>query len=150
MGSSGLVRAGEGDSFPYAGAPLHVLAGGDGTGPWAAAQIDVPANFRGPVPHVHDTFDEAIYVVEGLLLVGVGDDEMVEAPAGSLFTALRGTRHAFSNPTDQPARVLGLWSPPEDGLDFMRDVGAVLPAAGPPDPAAMRAVYERHHSHLLP
>jgi mannose-6-phosphate isomerase-like protein (cupin superfamily) len=129
---------------------MHILAGSDGTGPWAAVQIDVPVRFHGPIPHIHDAFDEAIYVVEGTVLVLIGQEEMMEAPAGSFITILRGTRHTFSNPTDTPARILGLSSPPSEGLDFLRAVGAVLPAAGPPDPDAVRAVYESHHSRLQP
>jgi hypothetical protein len=35
-------------------------------------------------------------------------------------------------------------------LDFMRTVGAALPASGPPDPDEMRALYEQHASRLLP
>jgi mannose-6-phosphate isomerase-like protein (cupin superfamily) len=148
--TSGLTRRGEGPFFPYAGRPWHVLAGMQGAGPWAAAELVVPPRFRGPVPHVHDTFDEAIYVVDGALQVVVGHEEAVEAPAGSFLTAVRGTRHAFSNPSDEPARVLGLWSPAAEGLAFMRAVGAALPAEGPPDPEALRAVYEAHHSRLEP
>jgi hypothetical protein len=37
-------------------------------------------------------------------------------PAGSMLTAPRGTRHFFSNPFDDPARVLGIWSPATLGL----------------------------------
>ena len=78
---SGLTTPGGGETFPYAGAPMHVLAGLDG-GPWAAAELVVPPLFRGPVPHVHDMFDEALYVIEGVLLVAVGHDEPVEARQG--------------------------------------------------------------------
>jgi mannose-6-phosphate isomerase-like protein (cupin superfamily) len=145
-----LVRSGEGPSFIYAGAPVAVLAGADGYGPYSAAEILVPAGFRGPIPHAHDTFDESLYVLEGRLLAGVEYDEPAEAPAGSLLSALRGTRHFFSNPFDEPARVLGFWSPPAAGLQFMKAIGAALPAAGPPDPDLMRELYERHGSRLLP
>lgn len=110
----------------------------------------VPARFRGPIPHAHDTFDEFIYVIEGVILAGVDDDEPSEAPAGSLLRALRGTRHFFSNPFDVPARVLGLWSPPTTGLDFIKVVGAALPPDGPPDPQIMQRLYEEHNSRLLP
>jgi len=89
-------------------------------------------------------------VIDGILKVVSGRDDAVEAPAGSFFTAIRGTRHTFSNPSDHPARILGLWSPSRDGLDFMRAVGAVLPASGPPDVEALRAIYEQHHSRLDP
>jgi quercetin dioxygenase-like cupin family protein len=148
--ASGLVRPGEGPSFTYAGSPLSVLTGADGSGPFSAAELTVPAGFRGPIPHIHDTFDEALYVIAGTLLAGVGNDEPAEAPAGSLLTALRGTRHFFSNPFDQPARVLGLWSPANVGLEFMQVIGAALPAEGPPDPDLMRELYELHGSRLRP
>src|SRR6195952_1767065 len=148
--ASGVVRPGTGPGFRYAGAPVTVLSGADGTGPYSAAEMVIPAGFRGPIPHAHDTFDEALYVIEGTLLAGVEYDEAAEAPAGSLLTALRGTRHFFSNPFDVPARVLGLWSPAAVGLEFMEAIGAALPAVGPPDPDVMRALYESHGSRLKP
>jgi Cupin domain len=151
--TSGLVRPGAGPAFHYAGAPVSVLAGTSGPGgygPYSAAEMTIPAGFRGPIPHAHDTFDEAIYVIEGVLMAGVDYDDPAEAPAGSMLTALRGTRHFFSNPFDRPARVLGLWSPAEVGLEFMAAIGAALPASGPPDPAVMRGLYEQHGSRLLP
>ena len=89
-------------------------------------------------------------MLDGMLLTVSGDGSPVEAPAGSMFTAPRGARHTFSNPTDQGVRVLGLWSPAALGLAFIKDVGAVLPATGPPDAALMAAVYERRASTLLP
>ena len=149
MGSE-VVPAGRGASFPYAGQQVRVLAGHDGSSPWAACELTVPPRFAGPIPHAHDNFDEAIYVVEGVLLVGLGSEALQEVSAGSMLTALRGTRHRFSNPSDQPVKVLGLWSPAQAGLDFMRDVGNVLPAQGPPDASHLAEVYARHGSRLLP
>ena len=56
-----LTRQGEGPRFPYAGQPMHVLAGHDGQpSGFAAMEITVPAHFAGPIPHAHDDFDEAI------------------------------------------------------------------------------------------
>ena len=78
--ASGLIRPGEGQRFTYAGSPVSVLAGADGSGPYSAAEMSIPAGFRGPIPHAHDTFDEALYVVDGTLLAGVDYDEPAEAP----------------------------------------------------------------------
>ena len=145
-----LTHRGEGASFPYAGQPTHILAGQDAQPPgFAAMEMSVPARFGGPIPHAHDEFDEAIYVLTGRLLVG-GDGEPEEARPGSMFVAPRGQRHAFSNPFDEPALVLGLWGPPEPALAFMRDIGAALRPGTPPDPDQMRDIYERHASRLLP
>jgi hypothetical protein len=103
---------------------MHILAGHEGQPPgFAAMEITVPARFAGPIPHAHDEFDEAIYVLSGRLLV-TGDGE--------------------------PARVLGLWAPPAPALAFMRDIGAALRPDTTPEPDHMREIYERHASRLLP
>jgi quercetin dioxygenase-like cupin family protein len=145
-----LTHRGEGPAFPYAGQPMHILAGHGAQPPgFAAMEITVPAHFAGPIPHAHDEFDEAIYVLTGRLLVN-GDDGPEEAGPGSMFVAPRGHRHGFSNPFDEPARVLGLWAPPGPALAFMQDIGAALTPDTPPDPDLMRQIYVRHSSRLLP
>jgi quercetin dioxygenase-like cupin family protein len=145
-----LTHRGEGPWFPYASQPMHVLAGQDGQpSGFAAMEITIPARFAGPVPHAHDAFDEAIYVLSGHLLVA-GDGEPQEAAPGSMFVAPRGQRHGFSNPAAEQALVLGIWAPPEPALAFMRDIGAALAPDAPPDPDRMREIYARHASRLLP
>jgi len=129
---------------------MHILAGRDGQPPgFAAMEITIPPHFAGPVPHAHDVFDEALYVLSGHLLVA-GDGAPQEAAPGSMFVAPRGQRHGFSNPSAEPALVLGIWAPPEPALAFMRDIGAALMPDVPPDPDQMRDIYARHASRLLP
>ena len=145
-----LTHRGHGPAFPYAGQPTHILAGQDGLPPgFAAMELTVPPHFAGPIPHAHDEFDEAIYVLSGRLLVH-GDGEPAEAVPGSLFVAPRGHRHGFSNPSAEGALVLGIWAPPEPALAFMREIGAALSPDVPPDPERMRDIYARHASRLLP
>jgi len=129
---------------------MHILAGQDGQPRgFAAMEIAVPAHFSGPIPHAHDTFDEAIYVLSGRLLV-VGEGEPQEAAPGSMFVAPRGQRHGFSNPSADQALVLGIWAPGEPAVAFMRDIGAALAPDASPDPDRMREIYARHASRLLP
>ena len=98
-----LTHRGHGPAFGYAGQPMHVLAGQAGLPPgFAAMELTVPPHFAGPIPHAHDEFDEAIYVLSGRLLVH-GDGEPTEAVPGSLFVAPRGHRHGFSNPSAEGA-----------------------------------------------
>ncbi len=145
-----LTRRDEGPSFPYAGQPMHILAGHDGQpAGFAAMEITVPPHFAGPIPHAHDEFDEAIYVLTGRLQV-IGDGEAQEAAAGSMFAAPRGHRHGFSNPYPEGALVLGIWAPSGPALAFMREIGAALTPGAPPDPGRMRDIYTRHASRLLP
>src|SRR6266852_2332200 len=81
-----LIHRGEGPGFRYAGQPVHILAGHGGQPPgFAAMEITIPGHFAGPVPHAHDEFDEAIYVLSGRLLVA-GDGEPQEAAPGSALT----------------------------------------------------------------
>ncbi len=144
-----LTRRGQGPSFRYAGQPMHVLAGQDGQPEgFAAMELLIPAHFAGPIPHAHDEFDEAIYVLRGQLQVT--GDQTLEATAGSMFTAPRGSRHGFSNLYDTAALVLGVWAPAGPALAFMREVGAALSPDTPPDPDQMRELYLRHASRLLP
>jgi quercetin dioxygenase-like cupin family protein len=111
-----LTRRGEGPGFFYAGQRLHILAGNDGQpAGFAAMEITIPAHFAGSIPHAHDGFDEAIYVLSGQLQV-TGNNEPREAVAGSMFAAPRGHRHGFSNPYDSDALVLGVWAPAEPAI----------------------------------
>ena len=145
-----LTHRGQGPWFPYAGQPVNILAGQHGQpSGFAAMEITVPPRFAGPIPHAHDAFDEAIYVLSGHLQI-LGDDEPREAAPGSMFVAPRGQRHGFSNPSAEPALVLGIWAPPEPALAFMRDIGAAVTPGAPPDPDLMREIYARHASRLLP
>lgn len=145
-----LTHRGNAPSFRYAGQPVHILAGHeDRPAGFAAMQLTVPAQFAGPIPHAHDDFDEAIYVLHGRLLVA-GDDGPQEAAAGSMFVAPRGQRHGFSNPHGTDALVLGIWTPAGPAIAFIRDIGAALSPGQPPDPGRMREIYARHASRLLP
>src|SRR5260370_28260675 len=54
-------------------------------------------------PHLHQSDDEAWYVLEGTLRVRVGQ-EVVEAGAGAAGFLPRGTPHPYSNPRPDPVR----------------------------------------------
>jgi mannose-6-phosphate isomerase-like protein (cupin superfamily) len=132
--------------IPYAGDVLRVLGECQGL---AVCELTVPSRFAGPPAHIHHAFDEAIYVLTGSLSMTRGQTGPEPAPAGTLILAPRGTRHTFANPTDEPVRVLGLWSPPS-ALSFMEEIGAALSAAGPPDPTRLAEIYRRHNSEIAP
>jgi quercetin dioxygenase-like cupin family protein len=145
-----LAGPGEGSSFGYAGQPMHTLAGqADRPAGFAAMEITIPAGFPGPVPHAHDGFDEAIYVLAGRLGV-FGEGEPQDAGPGSMFVAPRGHRHGFRNRSGEQARVLGIWAPATPAIAFMREIGPALAPGAPPDPEQMREIYARHASRLLP
>ena len=55
--------------------------------------------------HIHHNDDEAWYVLEGVLRVRRGDEE-VEAHAGAGVLVKRGTPHTYWNPGPEPLRYL--------------------------------------------
>jgi mannose-6-phosphate isomerase-like protein (cupin superfamily) len=132
--------------IPYAGDRIRVL--GECLG-LAFCELTVPPRFAGPPPLIHHDFDEAIYVLTGALTMTRGRADPEPAPAGTLILAPRGIRHTFANPTAEPVRVLGAWSP-ASALSFMEEIGAALPATGPPDLAQLAEIYRRHNSELAP
>ncbi|HZZ49097.1 MAG TPA: cupin domain-containing protein [Pseudonocardia sp.] len=132
--------------IPYAGEAIRVLGESEGI---AFCELTVPPNFGGPPPHIHHGFDEALYVLEGALTMIEGRSEPKPVLAGGLILAPRGTRHTFANPNDEPARVVGVWSP-ASALDFMTEIGAALRASGTPDPAELADIYRRHNGEIVP
>jgi quercetin dioxygenase-like cupin family protein len=98
-------------------------------------------------PHVHDAADQVTYVIEGEVGIRVGD-ETFHATAGAYVIKPRGIPHTHWNAAQQPARVMEITTPGEfEG--FFDDLGALLAAGGPPDPAALNEIGERHGTRFL-
>ena len=102
----------------------------------------------GPPLHMHTNMDEAFYVLEGALLVRLGDQQR-EVTAGCFVWIPRGTPHAFANASGHPTRMLGLAIP--GGIeDFFADQQRYFDQLqGPPDPAILGQMGARHGSDLL-
>jgi uncharacterized protein YjlB len=94
--------------------------------------------------HLHPNEDEAIYVLEGELLVHI-EGEQHRVGQGGLFFAPRGLPHAFMV-TSETAHVLGLQTP-GTGERFYRDAGDAITspadASRPPDWARLREAAAR-------
>src|SRR5258708_24891067 len=92
--------------------------------------------------HVHHRDDEAWYVLEGVLRVQVGKDE-VEARAGSGVFVPRGTPHTYWNPGPGAVRYLLVMSANIHRL--IQEIHAMEQRT----PAGLRAVFEKDHFQLL-
>lgn len=103
----------------------------------------------GPPLHVHD-FDEALFVIEGTLLVDL-EGQRQELHAGEFAWMAAGSRHTFANPGPDPVQTLGLAIP--DGiLDLFEDRNdylAGLADGQTPDPERMAEIYTRHASNVV-
>lgn len=125
-------------------APWQVLAGGERTGGSVTfGEARVPPRGGGPARHVHSREDEAIYVIEGVLVVEVGPDRF-EAGPGMLTWLPRGVPHAFANLGEEPVWAFGVITPA--GLEGMfAEIGAYLAGLqGPPDGQVIAEINARY------
>ena len=96
----------------------------------------VPLGFGGSPLHVHRSFDEGFYVLEGELTPQLRD-ELVTARAGTLAFEPRGVPHAFANLSGRDARVLMLCTPAGFESYFDRPLPETR-VVGPPIPSSSR------------
>lgn len=126
------------------GGPWRVLAGGDRTGGQVIfGEARLPARTAGPSLHVHTREDEAAYVLEGVLTVRVGDEQL-EATAGTLVWLPRNEPHTFANLSEAPVRVFGVTTPA--GLEgmFLEQAEYFAQLHGPPDDARIADIGRRY------
>ncbi len=107
--------------------------------------VEHPPGDPGAPPHRHNSYDEAFYVLDGVMTFRVGDDWR-DMESGTFLWVPRGTVHGFHNRTGAPARVLVVATP--QVVPLVREARAMM-AAGPPDPDAGRAIFARHDSELV-
>jgi len=144
--SNAIVRGpGEGDMATLGPSTVLFKAeGGDGGGRFSLTETTLAPGAQGPVPHRHAALVDSFYVLEGTLAVRLGD-ETREAPAGSFALVPPGAVHTFSNPGDEPARMLNLMAPA--GFERSLKEAARLAGEGPPDPTLMAEVASRYDFH---
>jgi mannose-6-phosphate isomerase-like protein (cupin superfamily) len=93
------------------GANIRIsLRGEDSAGQLAVIEEVVPAGFDGPPLHVHPSFDEGFYGLEGELAFRM-EDEIVSGGPGTFAFAPRGVPHTFANLSGQEARALIVCTP---------------------------------------
>jgi mannose-6-phosphate isomerase-like protein (cupin superfamily) len=92
--------------------------------------------------HVHHSDDEAWYVLEGVLRVQVGTDE-VEAKAGSAVFVPRGQAHTYWNPGPAPVRYLLVMT--SNIYRLIQEIHKMTDR----NPDALREVFRKYDSELL-
>jgi quercetin dioxygenase-like cupin family protein len=122
--------------------PLH---GAETGGTYSLTDFRMaPPPAPGPPPHVHEDADEAVYVLEGELEMGIGDRKLVGAP-GAVMLVPRGALHSLTNVGSISARFLVILSPP--GYEgFWREMAELRrQLGGPPDPETVLALQRKYH-----
>ena len=98
-----------------------------------------------PIAHSHESYEETIYGLEGVLTWTL-DGEQAEISPGEVLCIPRGVVHCFDNDHEVDAKMLAIISPGILSFDYFREMAAIIKAAtnGPPDPAALAEVMRRH------
>ncbi|MEW9310139.1 cupin domain-containing protein [Labrys neptuniae] len=105
-------------------------------------EMIVQPHARMPVAHYHESWDETVYGLEGKMTFRIGDGEVGLSVGETLFIP-RGTVHAFRNDGQVPATCLVVLTPGVLGIDYFREVAALL-ASDTPDLAQMGAIMRRY------
>jgi mannose-6-phosphate isomerase-like protein (cupin superfamily) len=135
------------------------VTGADGA-PSSCFEVVVPPGFDVGA-HVHDRSTEFFYVLEGELEVfafepqertqgpwqdwkSPAGDRSVRAGAGSCMFVPTGCPHAFTNPTDQPVRMLFQSAPPPDHERYFEELTEIFSSGRAVDSQAVARLRDRY------
>lgn len=139
-----IRKQGEGTAYRVLGDTVTSVAETDGPAGWSLFEVDVPPGMGAPL-HVHEGFDEGLYVLSGELMVTAAGKTITAGP-GTFIYAPRGSEHAYENRGDAHARFLSLITPigaTAFFADMDREVGM------PPDLDKLAEVTARHGLHAV-
>lgn len=137
-----VVNPGTGRRIEAGPLIMRVIEDGSHTsGTHAVVEFTLNGQFS-PPPHIHRKHEEVIYVLEGEMVLPVGDQTFRLGPGAAFVTPI-GLPHTFSNGGTGTLRIL-LTISPASHLGYFEEVAQVMQAAqGKPDPQAMMAVMRR-------
>jgi mannose-6-phosphate isomerase-like protein (cupin superfamily) len=109
-GRSVVLAPGAGRTIPLGDAGFVTLkaVAADSAGTLSIYESALPPRTAGPPLHLHRTWDEAFYVLEGEMTFSIAGTTHT-APAGSFVFVPRGILHTFWNAGSSPARRGTLW-----------------------------------------
>jgi hypothetical protein len=102
----------------------------------------------GPPLHIHDETDECFYVVEGHLLIQVGEERHDLGP-GCFAWLPRHVPHTFANVSASPVRLVGAAMPGGMEEFFAAQTAYFAQLQGPPDLAQLAAIAARHGARMV-
>ena len=145
-----VLEPGGGRHLALGPADIDVKVTGEETrGALTFIEVTGPPGFPGPPPHVHRAHDELFFVTEGEWEFRVGDRTFRAGPGMFAFVP-RGVPHAFSNPGDSPAKLVGTFSPPGYERYFEELVAAAPAGGGMPHPTVIYEIMARYQTEPAP
>lgn len=121
--------------------------GADGFGHFSFGEETLAVGAPGPLTHIHDSHDEAFYVVNGDLTMLAGD-QTVLAKAGAFVFVPAGTVHGFANRSDAPVTFVFLHSP--GGYEeIFRELESLRGPDGALETNAARSLPPKYHDRIV-
>ena len=138
-----LVRKDEGERLKIGGSIFDFKLKKNQTGGQLAfAEAVISVGTLGAPPHLHRTFDEICYVLEGTVQVWV-EGEVVTLHSGDVHLRPKGKMHTFWNAGKTPAKCLEI-SMPGGHEDYLRDLSQLLAKGTRPQPEDFAALAQKH------
>ena len=122
------------------------VSGRDNGGAFAVLEVPT-AMGSGPPLHVNHIENEWFYALEGEYDIQVGDQIFHLKPGGSAFGP-RMVPHTWHDVGAVPGKMLVVAQPAGHIEAFTEDLEKLV-AAGPPDPAAFKALFEKHDMEIV-
>jgi mannose-6-phosphate isomerase-like protein (cupin superfamily) len=102
----------------------------------------------GPPLHIHQDADECFYVVEGHLLIQVGEERHDLGP-GCFAWLPRQVPHTFANVSASPVHLVGAAVPGGIEEFFAEQTAYFAELQGPPDLEQLAAIAARHGARMV-
>jgi quercetin dioxygenase-like cupin family protein len=131
-----LVRPEDREPFPYFTTTCVMPLRPEDTGGVIAIVHGLFAPGAAPPRHVHTREDETFYVISGMLRFYIGDEEPLDAPAGTVVFAPRNLAHTFD--TLAPTSEFLVIMTPGWGGAYFPQVGAKTRTPGNEDIELLR------------
>jgi quercetin dioxygenase-like cupin family protein len=144
-----VLAHGEGRVIPLgdAGGVTLKAVGAETGDTLAVYEFEMPPAMAGPPLHLHRTWDEAFYVLEGEMTFLI-DGQTTTAPAGSFVFIPRGILHTFWNASDAPARQLTIFTPA--GIEAYFEEASQVLTAGSDEVLEAAATLMAKHDMVVP
>jgi mannose-6-phosphate isomerase-like protein (cupin superfamily) len=137
-----FLKSGEGERLGVGASSVTIKATSEQTGDsFYLGETEVEPGFPGPPPHVHEHLHDMFYVLEGTLVMRLGEDS-VEAGPGTFVCVPPGVVHTFTNASDEGVRFLN-FNTPGGWENYMRDLAAAS-AEGPPSSEEIGRIASRY------
>jgi quercetin dioxygenase-like cupin family protein len=108
-----------------------------------AFEVTIPPSVHVIVPHLHRSYDETVFGVDGMTTWTVDGVHTQLGPGEQLFIP-RGVSHGFANQHEQSARIICLLTPGLLGPEYFEELAFAMNNEGPTDYAALGVIMTRY------